>query len=676
MAAHPRRGVELVRSPQVASALLILVLVAFGLLVGINNSQVASALRGQHNALAIDNDFTQARLAVANEALAVRTYRVESSTINLRRVRATLVEADTRIQRALVRGQVPKDEAERLLAEQRTLVSTANAMVEFTLNGDDDARRVADVLVPPAYYVLKADLDRVAGDFHDRAQLRLADLQTVQRKTTIAQAIGGALLAVVVGGLLRMLMRYQRNIREQAHMHQYDASHDALTGLPNRGSFSRTLNRAIDEAERGEPVAVALIDLDDFKQINDLFGHRAGDVVLAAVADTLRASVGPADLVARLGGDEFAVILRGLAAKPAGLEHWGRGTAAALRRQVAAPDIDTAIDISGSVGASAVEPGDDAASVTHRADQAMYHAKVTPGCSSWVIRRSDPARQPDVISGELLIGIRRLIDAYDPGRELILHYQPQLDLADGRVRCVETLVRWQHPERGLLQPDAFLALALTPDLQSRFSLLIIERVLAELAQVRRHVQQTGLADESFTVAINLTAAILAVDGMVDQVQKMMNEAAIDPSWLRIEISQLDASVDLSALESAISALRVRGTGTTLDNFGLGTGELDALQRLSIDQLKLDRSFVVGRRGAPPDDRVLAASAALAHSLGLLAAAQGAEDSAMCERLARLGFDLLQGQHLAHPVRSDELINELDQMQSRRRDGAALPQGPD
>ncbi len=355
-----------------ASAVLVLALLAFGVLVAVNVMQVNAALADQRDALAADQDLTDARLAVVGEALAARSYTAEPSTTNLDRLRESVDVASTRLHGAVQARQVDAAAADRLLSEHRAFTDAAWAMVEHTLNGDTDARRVADQTVQPAYFVLRDDLERVAESLHLRAEQRIVDLQAVQRRTSVAQALGGSVVAVVVTSVLRMLLRYQRRIRVQSRQHAHEAMHDALTALPNRAGFSASLARVVDDVRQGATAAVALIDLDDFKTINDTFGHRAGDDVLVAVADVLRNCGREHDVVARLGGDEFAVILKGMPAG-SGLDEWTRKATAALHFTLRLDR--TEITVSGSVGASAVRRADDAAAVTHRADQAMYRAK-------------------------------------------------------------------------------------------------------------------------------------------------------------------------------------------------------------------------------------------------------------------------------------------------------------
>jgi diguanylate cyclase (GGDEF)-like protein len=653
-------------SPLYASAALVVVLVAVAYLVATSNMKVSGALQDQRRALAVDSAFGDARLAVATEVLAVRNFRVEPSSANLFRVDESLSAATTSVHEALnVAGIGSESDAVRLETEQATLVLAAKKMSRLALAGLDDARRVADMEVAPAYYVLQADLDHTAGEFHARSQSRLAELQQVHRRTLAAQAVAGAIAAVVLVVVLRLLLLYQRRLHRQARRHERAAMHDSLTGLPNAAYFGGTLQGVLDDLidpsrTSAGVAAVALIDLDDFKAINDTFGHQAGDTVLVAVSEVLRSCVGPDDLVSRLGGDEFAVILRDQP-NPAAVQRWALAAAAALRCDVEVREGPVAV--SGSVGVSVIEETDHAAAVLHRADLAMYHAKASLGPGAWMIDSDQPVTRAVEAPAQVLTELRQLIDSHDPDNQLELHYQPQVRCSDGIVCGVEALVRWRHPSRGLLQPAAFLSVALTPALQLGFSNLVLARAVSQLPHVLETVDASGMASSSLAMAVNVTASALAGGGVAEPLAGLMDAARLASHQLRVEISQLDEPLDVTALESSAGALHRSGVGLTIDNFGMGTGELDILRRIPVDELKIDRSFVIGKRGAPPDERILRASAALARGLGVRAAAQGAESAAACQMLKRVGFDVVQGHHLARPMPLYELGAELERLRS-------------
>lgn len=670
------------RSPVFASVALVVVLLGLATLVAGSNQKLSAALEEQSQALAVDGAFSAARLAVATEALAVRNYRVEPSAANLGRLTRTLGDATVRMDSALAMAGIGSaGDGRRLRSEQAAVVEAATTMAELALAGDDDARRVADMHVAPAYYVLQSDLDRTASRFHDRAQRRLLEVQQVSERSRTAQSLGGAVASVVVILVLRMLLLYQRRVHNLARMHEHDALHDSLTGLPNRVQFHRALWKVVEEANAAPDssaatAAVALIDLDGFKGINDTYGHQGGDTVLVAVADVLRARVRTGDLVARLGGDEFAVLLRGPTGR-AQLEEWATATAAALRCEV--PISGGNVAVSGSVGVCVLEPNDDAGSVAHRADLAMYQAKTNAGNGAWIYDSAAPGASGPEPSVELLSELRQLLDAEDPDGQLELHYQPQVRCVDGSVCGVEALARWRHPERGMLLPETFMPDALAPALQAQLSKLLVLRVVDAMPAVLATLGEAGGGASSRVVAVNIAASTLAREAVADSLLDRIDGTLLAPSHLRVEIGHLDQLADPSALEPVVRALRERGIGITLDNFGLDTAVLDVLRRLPIDEVKIDRSFVIGERGLQPDERLLRASAALAHGLELQAAAQGVESRGTYDLLVRSGFDSVQGHHISPPVPLDELAGALRHRQVHQGAPAqlvALPQQPE
>ncbi len=647
------------RSTVLAAVALVVVLVALGGLVVKGNHNVSQALADQSQALTIDGTFSGARLAVATEALRVRNYRAETSTTNLQRLNQSVQDTQLQLNNALVSASLQSsDSGRQLQAEQASLIEAINKMIELSLNGDEDFRRVADMEVAPAYYILQRHLDEVGGAFHIRAQKRLIELRQVHENALLAQGIGGAIASLVVIIVLRLLIISDRRVHRLARSHEQDALHDSLTGLSNRLHFTRILSEVLNEGEGRDLAdsksasAVALIDMDGFKGINDTFGHLAGDIVLVAVAEILRSCVRPTDLVARLGGDEFAVILRG-GPGHRDPEEWAISTAAALRCKV--PIDGSEVAISGSVGVSKIEDGDSHNTVSHRADQAMYQAKSAES-GAWIFDHLDKKSSPQgASSAELLTELRQLLDSGDPDHEVELNYQARIRVSDGSICGVEVLTRWRHPHRGLLQPEGFMTVALAPPILVAFTSLVIRRVLAELPHLVQIILSSGGSVVHPSIGINIAARALALESLVDLLQSSSGEPTHS---LRVEIGQLGEPGETASLEPVVRKLRDNGLGVTLDNFGLGTAELHVMRRWAIDELKIDRCFVIASRTERPDERVLRASAALAHGLGLNAAAQGIESQSVFDLLVEVGFDTVQGHFLARPVPLDALAAEL------------------
>lgn len=421
-------------------------------------------------------------------------------------------------------------------------------------------------------------------------------------------------------------------IKEAETRLQHLAHHDALTDMPNRLLFASTLERAMAQAQRHQHrLALLLIDLDHFKHVNDTLGHPAGDRLLQVVADRLHSKLRSGDTVARLGGDEFAVLVEdagsrdeiahlagklvGIAAKPVRLE--GRS-------------VDTSI----SVGI-ALFP-DDAASMadlTRAADAALYRAKAS-GRHTYSFYSAELTR---LAAERLLIetGLRRAVGA----GELRLHYQPQIDAASGRLLGLEALLRWQHPDEGLLLPERFIAAAL----ESSLIETIEDWVLHEACRQARDWLDTGL--EPRRIGINLSGRHVASDQVAETVARAMSASRLDDPACGVQLQvEITESILHAGPHSAatLKALRDLGLKVVIEDFGAGHWSLAMLKQLSIDALKIDRLFV--RR--LPDDADSVAMArtivSVAHHLGLQAMAEGVETPAQRDCLQAMGCDEVQG----------------------------------
>lgn len=672
---RPRRAkLAVLRAPLAVSLALVVVLLSLAGLVAVSDLRVSAALSHQSEALAADNAFTRARLAVAAETLAVRAVRADPSATNQRLLRNALGEVTstmfTTLQASDLAGTV--DEV-RLSTLQGQLQVSAEQMIRLQNAGDPSANVVADGLVLPASAALQGRLDQVAEQYHAASRQQLDGLRQVLHRTLVAQATGGGLGALAVAGVLRLLWLARRQERLQALRSEHAALHDSLTGLPNRANFLKVLDEIVAEPpSQRRPVAVALIDLDDFKAINDSFGHRAGDDVLIAVATVLRSCVRPGDLVARLGGDEFIVVLRDRD-DGGDVNAWARQTARALQCDVEIGQGTVAV--SGSVGVTMLTPQDDAQTIAHRADLAMYHAKTTPGPGAWA---GDPrtAAAPvatDVpLPAQLSTQLRTVMASGDPEGQLEHHYQLMVSATEGRVCGVEALTRWRHPQGGLLAPAQFLPVALAPSLRADFTRLVLLGAIRQLPLALGTLATHPEVRSDAYVSMNISADALA-SGIVHDLPGLLLGSGVAVGRVRVEISQLDDNSDLDALSIAIKDLRAAGIYSTLDNFTLGTTDLKALRSLAVDQIKIDGRSVDGfggvrgprgGRGADLGERLLGAVAALADGLDLRLAAHGAEDETTLDMLLAAGVSVVQGHHLAPPVPLFDLGRELLRMQQR------------
>ena len=426
--------------------------------------------------------------------------------------------------------------------------------------------------------------------------------------------------------------------RAQAEL-VHRADHDVLTGLPNRELLRRRLAQDLGEVRSGQRAGVALLflDLDRFKVINDSLGHGAGDRLLREVAARLRAAVPPADLLARLGGDEFALVAADAPAAPL--------LAQRLVDVLDAPFVldSREVTVGASVGVALrggpLAGAEDGEAVLREADTAMYAAKRAG--AGRVVVFEESLRRRAVARLEDEQGLRRGLQR----GELRVHYQPILRLADLRTEGFEALVRWQHPERGLLAPGSFLPIAEEAGLLVELERQVLHSACAELARWRAG---PGREHRGTTVSVNVSAQHLAAGSLIRDVEHALHAAALEPDALTLEITEQALVVSHEKAAVVLAELRDRGCRIALDDFGTGYSSLAYLRRLPVDTLKIDRTFVAGA-GTPPHCReLLSAIAALGASLGLSTVVEGVEDSAELGAARSAGATHVQGYLLGRP----------------------------
>ena len=416
------------------------------------------------------------------------------------------------------------------------------------------------------------------------------------------------------------------------------ASTDELTGLPNRRWFDRELRRAIDHARvSGDELALLVIDLDHFKELNDTLGHHAGDEVLRQIGPRLAHILRGDDTLARLGGDEFAVVLAPgdeATASAAGLR-----LRAALERPFEVGGIRVHIDASVGI-ALFPQHARDALGLLQRADVAMYEAKrMRTGHEVYLQSRDRHSRERLHLVGELH-------GALETG-QLVLHYQPKADVRTGVVSGVEALVRWQHPERGLLGPGHFLPLVEQSGLTRALTSFVLDRALHELGELRAGGLELG-------VAVNLGPADLLDLGLPSEVERLLRLRRFAPERLELEVSEDVVMADVERTVDVLRGLRAVGVKTALDDFGAGHAAVGHLKQLDVDTLKIDCSFVMRVAQDERDAAIVHSLVDLGRRLGLRVVAEGVETREAWELLARWGCDEAQGYLLGRPMPADEL----------------------
>ncbi|MCW2705254.1 MAG: putative Diguanylate cyclase/phosphodiesterase, partial [Blastococcus sp.] len=436
---------------------------------------------------------------------------------------------------------------------------------------------------------------------------------------------------------------------------RHDALHDALTGLPNRSYMRQELAGALADvaAGRAQGAAVMILDLDGFKDVNDTLGHHQGDDLLIEVGARLLAAVGAAGTVARLGGDEFAVLLPG-AVEEDQILRIGRRILHALEQPVALDGLE--VEVGASIGI-ALAPGHatEPAALLKCADLAMYDGK---SASTRGLR----VYQPDLhaTTPRRLTLVSELRGALQNG-EIQVHVQPQAQLRSGRVVGVEALVRWKHPELGWVPPDEFVPVAERSGLIGLLTTRVLDASLAACAQWRSAGRDLG-------IAVNLSARSLQDADLVDQVSRLLLRHDVPADRLTLEVTEGSVMADPARAVALLHQLRDLGVRLSVDDFGTGYSSLSYLQRLPVQEVKIDRSFVTDLDTESENVAIVRAIVDLGRHLGLEVIAEGVEDEATWKLLASMNCDLVQGWHLARPMPTGELLGWLatrDRSHARR-----------
>jgi len=426
---------------------------------------------------------------------------------------------------------------------------------------------------------------------------------------------------------------------------RHQALHDELTGLPNRALLEDRLRHGIDSARRDDqPVALLLLDLNQFKEVNDTLGHDQGDRLLVMVAARLRESLRAVDTVARLGGDEFAVLLTDDVSP--------RRTLRAAERVLACFDEPHDIDgMSLQCGASlgvAIYPdhGEDSESLRKHADIAMYAAKRRGGG----VAVYDPERDRPNLDRLTLVG--QLRHALDKG-ELEIHYQPVIEMSSARVVRVEALVRWQHPERGLIGPGEFIDVAEVSGVIRPLTRWVFETAATE-------IQQLDALGHRLDLAVNVSVRNLYEPSFVDAIRSVLERTGLAGERAILELTETQVMDDPLLANGVLDRLRSLGIRGSVDDFGTGHSSLSNLQSLPLSEIKIDKSFVLAMGdGDEAAATIVKSIVSLGQNLGLDVVAEGVETPSAMTRLAMLGCDYAQGYLFASPLTIDQLHDYLD-----------------
>jgi diguanylate cyclase (GGDEF)-like protein len=509
--------------------------------------------------------------------------------------------------------------------------------------GDVEAAlRVESQQATPAFQALAVALDdagrhyeQLADDASDRAQLGTVLI------------LGAAALVVVLlaGQSYRVRLRAFRRAT-------YQASHDALTGLPNRVLLHDHIAAAVDPANLEQAgAALLLIDLDRFKEVNDTLGHHYGDQLLIKVAERMQATLRRGEIVARLGGDEFAVLLLGISDGP--------DVAAVAARLHDALDEPFPLDginltVAGSIGAALCpEHGTTADELLQRADIAMYAAKANR-TGYMLFDASQDSSDPRKLT--LASELRRSIDE----GHLVLHYQPKVDAQTGALLGTEALVRWQHPEHGMIPPDEFIPLAEHTGLITPLTTFVLDTALRQCRTWLR-------GGHEIPVAVNISTHRLLDLGFPAEVANLLAAWEVPARLLTLEITESAIMADPDRAMQVVQELHDLGIHLSIDDFGTGYSSMAYLKNLPVDELKIDRSFVSNMTTNERDAVIVRSTVELGRNLGLHVIAEGVEDVATWTELDNVGCHAIQGYYVSRPVPS----GEFDEWLSRQPTAAPV-----
>jgi diguanylate cyclase (GGDEF)-like protein len=631
-----------------AGVLIVLVALSAMSLIGLTRTRHAAEVVARARTLA--NAYDDANRAVLQQEAYEHRYRVDRGT----QIRAYHAQAGADLTTALNAIDRVGDTTDRdLTVRLRKLKDTYDygVLQDFAAVdvGDETAAdRIDTGQVDPVFDEMSTAVEAAADAHTATANTAVTELRRGQSYVFITMVAGFTLGFGLVVALVVVLSRFQRTMLRQAEQHEYAAHHDALTGLPNRTMFTDRLAAAL---RRGAPLSVMLLDLDRFKEVNDTLGHHFGDELLQQVAERVGEVLRDGDTVARLAGDEFAVLLP--FTDDRGAAHIAERILHRLHRSFALRGVT--VDVEASIGvAVAPRHGDTVEDLMRCADVAMYTAKDAKN-GAVIFEPAAAAHQPNRL---LLLGdLRRALEQPD---ELVLYYQPKVSLPHGDLCGVEALVRWQHPARGLVPPNDILPVAENTGLINLLTIHVLRQGIAQAA--------AWLADGlRIPVAVNLSARCLADQSLLHRVRDLLEEHHLPAELLRLEVTESAVMANPNLAGQTLTALHELGVHLSIDDYGTGHSSMAYLKRLPVDELKIDRSFVMHMTEPGNDDAILVRSAVdLGHNLGLTVVAEGVENADHVAALKALACDVAQGYHFARPMPAADLLPWL-----RRRRAAAL-----
>lgn len=492
-------------------------------------------------------------------------------------------------------------------------------------------------------WVYPEDKARMYTSLSEYGQIQNQELMFRTKTNETGDALLSAEL-INIGGeqcVLRMLSDITEKNKAQRAIN-YLANHDALTGLPNRLLVRDRVEQAIATAKRDKhKIALLFMDLDNFKSINDSLGHASGDSLLEIISHRLRESIRGTDTVSRFGGDEFLVVLSHITGNEAVVS-----VCTKILEDITKPAKINGHELSTScsIGVTVYpDDGDDFDALLRKADSAMYYAKDAKGNT---YRFFDSKMNEDAIE---LVGLRNGLRIALERNEFVLHYQPQIDLSSGAVIGAEALIRWQHPELGLLPPGKFITLAE----ESGLIVPIGEWALREACRQAMAWRKQGLPD--LVMAVNLSAIQFRRGNLEETVISALKDSGLDPQFLELELTESILIGDTENVLQTVQRLKTLGIKLSLDDFGTGYSSLSYLKRFAVDKVKIDQSFISDMDKNPSDAAIVRAIIQMSKSLGLRTIAEGIEEEYLVKYLQIYHCDEAQGYYYSRPISSDDFV---------------------
>ncbi|GAA2652948.1 putative bifunctional diguanylate cyclase/phosphodiesterase [Paractinoplanes durhamensis] len=628
------------RGRRVAVTALAAVLLALTALSVVGAAVTRSAAATSDDSIALSEAYHSAESAVAAEESLERLYRLEPEPATRNEHAQAGNELEDALAAVAVLGTTTDDRlATQLLADHAAYLASVTRMFDAVDAGDQAAvRLIDDTQTDPAFSRISDVITTASARHTKAADDALNRLQQIENGVFVTTVAGFAVGLALVAGFLIVASGYQRTLLRQAAESRHRATHDSLTGLPNRTLLVERLQEAMHQAPENTSTAVIILDLDRFREVNDTLGHASGDKLLRQLAERARAIVRSVDLVAHLSGDEFAVLLPGTSES--------EGVALANRliidmnRSFVIEEV--AVDVEASVGiALSPQHGTTADALLRNAETAMYAAKkVKTGAMLY-----QEAMNTDGAAHLLLLGdLRRAMDAED---QLSLHYQPKIDLATGHVRGVEALIRWKHPDRGMVSPADFIPVAENTGLINPFTLRALQMAV-------RQAHEWKIAGTPLPVAVNLSPRCLLDPGLINQVADQLRQLDLPADLLHLEVTETAVMADPEMALATLHQLKALGIQLSIDDFGTGYSSMAYLKQLPVSELKIDRTFVGTMDTDHNDATLVRAAVDLGHNLGLTVTAEGVETEAQVAALSVLGCDNAQGYYFARPMPAGDL----------------------